>query len=101
MEPEFLTCSYDAHRASGSIYPKDKIPIELFHRKTKDGGFQLLKTCLDCRTYINISKTKTRSKRKQNVQHQLELIEKEYPNSDIVRTRVMQRYQNIRATKFQ
>lgn len=48
---ETRICSKHCHKSYGSIYPKEKVPIELFQDPLKK---ELYKSCYDCRAYGRI-----------------------------------------------
>lgn len=63
MNEEFTICSNESHKASGSKYPKDTVPIELFNDKNSD---KLYKYCKDCRNYYKSHQSAYRKKTTDN-----------------------------------
>lgn len=59
---EFIECSCKKHRASGSIYPKNKVPKDLFRKyPDKSESTALFKTCTDCRKHEKMLKLKRKT----------------------------------------
>lgn len=61
----FRCCHERYHKNSKSLYPIDKVPIELFKKKTPG---DLYKNCLDCRMYKNEHTIKRRAKNKEIIE---------------------------------
>jgi len=53
IEGETKVCGGDSHGSSGSIYPKNHVPINLFYKNGVDETGGITKSCLDCRGHFN------------------------------------------------
>ena len=69
-------CSEAEHYSYGSLYPKDKVPIEHFYKSNKPNS-KLYNMCIDCRNAINLKTIKRKEKRIQ-MNNELQKIEPEY-----------------------
>lgn len=61
----FLYCQHKRHNTSGSKYPVNQVPIELFRKIPDDEKSELLTSCKDCRDSQSIYTEKLDTKNKQ------------------------------------
>lgn len=65
-DPNFRTCISECHEAEDmSIFPRNKVPFELFLGRTIG---KIYDNCLDCRKHVNQIGEKTRENRKNNAE---------------------------------
>ena len=64
MEGDFLQCAYEGHRASGSVYPRARVPTALFADKHST---KLLKYCIDCRQHNQKIKRRFEKRRRETL----------------------------------
>jgi hypothetical protein len=72
-------CFSDRHKSTTSIYPRDKVPKNLFLRDPNDPESEKLDKCFDCREVRRVYSAETRAKLKEECE-----AKKEDPNSEVL-----------------